>query len=382
MIDLNSIQAELNYRETNMLVPGATPSMTAVRRRTNDHSKHGYRQDFSLDADRILHSRAYSRYIDKTQVFYLTPNDHITHRALHVQLVSKIARTIGRFLGLNQDLIEAVALGHDIGHPPFGHDGERFLSAICESYGIGFFYHSVQSVHFLDQVERKGAGWNLCLQTLDGILCHDGEIHNQLLRPDKNKTFTILDRQISLKKNDPNVKLIPMSLEGCVVRFADTISYIGRDIEDAIRLKLIQRSNIPIDCTKLLGDSNGVIVYRLVTDLILNSYQQPYIAFSHDISNALEKLKAFNLKKIYLNPAIKQHTKKIEELFGLLFENLLQDLKTKKQTSVIFTGFLDGMAPEYIQAHTSEEIVRDFIAGMTDQYFLRCCPEGLDQLTP
>ncbi len=173
----------LNQREESLLSPLATPSKNANRRVDEQILKTGYRQAFSVDVDRILNSRAYTRYIDKTQVFYLIDNDHITHRVLHVQLVSKIARTIGRFLRLNEDLIEAIALGHDIGHCPFGHDGERFLSRLCQSYGIGFFLHSVQSVQFLDKVEQKGKGWNLTLQTLDGILCHDGEIHNEKTSP-------------------------------------------------------------------------------------------------------------------------------------------------------------------------------------------------------
>ena len=129
-----------------------------MRRHPIIDSAAGYRQAFSLDSDRILHSRAYTRYIDKTQVFYLIPNDHITHRVLHVQLVSKIARTIGRFLRLNEDLIEAIALGHDIGHTPFGHEGERYLSELCQKAGIGYFLHNVQSIQFLDRVERKGQG--------------------------------------------------------------------------------------------------------------------------------------------------------------------------------------------------------------------------------
>ena len=173
-----------------MLSGQAAFSEHAQRRTPEKRLQDGYRQAYALDTDRILHSRAYTRYIDKTQVFYLIKNDHITHRVLHVQLVSKIARTIGRFLGLNEDLIEAIALGHDIGHTPFGHDGERFLSEKCHQAGIGFFLHNVQSIQFLDRVERKGRGWNLCLQTLDGILCHDGEIH-----PSGSGDFVDLVRQ-------------------------------------------------------------------------------------------------------------------------------------------------------------------------------------------
>ncbi len=160
MID-NAIIKRLAQRQKAALEANATLSESGVRRSKENKRSSEYRQAFAIDADRILHSLAYTRYIDKTQVFYLIKNDHLTHRVLHVQLVSKIGRTIGRFLGLNEDLIEAISLGHDIGHPPFGHDGERFLSALCCQSGIGAFVHSVQSIQFLDCLERKGQGWNL-----------------------------------------------------------------------------------------------------------------------------------------------------------------------------------------------------------------------------
>ena len=371
------LRMALKHRETEMLSPFATLSSAGVRRIHDLRLEQGYRQIFSVDADRILHSRAYTRYIDKTQVFYLIHNDHITHRVLHVQLVSKIARTIGRYLGLNEDLIEAISLGHDIGHTPFGHDGERFLSELCRSHGIGSFQHNVQSVHFLDKVECKGKGWNLCLQTLDGILCHDGEIHNRILEPYRNKSFEILEKEMLYKKNDPDVKLIPMTLEGCVVRMADTVSYIGRDIEDAIRLKMIKRSDLPKESVDILGATNGTIVYRLVTDIIKNSFQKGYVAFSPEVSDALKRLKDFNLERIYMNPEIKKHTVLIKKLFWMLFEKYLDDIKTENRASVIFTGFLEDMSEDYIQNHCKEEIVRDFIAGMTDHYFLRQCPEDM-----
>ncbi|MBR9985116.1 MAG: HD domain-containing protein, partial [Desulfosarcina sp.] len=135
---LDSLKSTLNRKEREIFSPAATFSDSGVRRHPIIDTAAGYRQAFSLDSDRILHSRAYTRYIDKTQVFYLIPNDHITHRVLHVQLVSKIARTIGRFLRLNEDLIEAIALGHDIGHTPFGHEGERYLSELSQKAGIGY----------------------------------------------------------------------------------------------------------------------------------------------------------------------------------------------------------------------------------------------------
>ncbi|MGD9300838.1 MAG: HD domain-containing protein [Desulfobacterales bacterium] len=374
---LTKLKTLVTRIESETLSPEATCNSEGIRRTPDHRLEAGYRQAFSVDADRILHSLAYARYIDKTQVFYLVKNDHVTHRVLHVQLVSKISRTVGRFLGLNEDLLEAIALGHDIGHTPFGHDGERFLSNLCTKHGVGYFHHNLQSVQFLERVERKGLGWNLCLQTLDGILCHDGEIHNQRLRPATGKTFEILDHEIAVKKSDPQTPLMPMTIEGCLVRMADTISYIGRDIEDAIRLGLIHRDELPAESVSLLGNTNGTIVFNLVTDIICNSYQKPYIAFSPEVSEALRELKEFNMERIYLNARIKRHARRIEKLFEMLFETYLGDISNHRKSSAIFGQFLSDMAEAYIQNHRPAEIVRDFIAGMTDQYFLDQCPEGM-----
>lgn len=374
---LADLKASLHVREADIFSPLAAFSEKAVRRNPEDNLQSGYRQNYALDTDRILHSMAYARYIDKTQVFYLIRNDHITHRVLHVQLVSKIARTIGRFLRLNEDLIEAIALGHDIGHTPFGHDGERYLSKLCQAAGIGHFLHNVQSIQFLDCVERKGRGWNLCLQTLDGILCHDGEIHNQVLQPAMNKTFDTLALEMETKKKDPGYALMPMTLEGCVVRMADTVAYIGRDLEDAIRLNVIQRSEIPKNITDVLGNSNGTIVYNLVTDIIHCSHGYSYVAISDRVSAALQRLKEFNLERIYLNPTIKQHATKIHTLFDVLFESYMEDLVTGRENSKIFTNYLSDMSPQYLESYQPAEIVRDFIAGMTDRYFLLQCPAHL-----
>ncbi|MCF8068435.1 MAG: HD domain-containing protein [Desulfobacterales bacterium] len=374
---LNEITVALNRREENIFNPLAAFSHDAQRRLNDDRLESDYRQAYAIDTDRVMHSMAYTRYIDKTQVFSLIEHDHITHRVLHVQFVSKIARTIGRFLGLNEDLIEAIALGHDIGHTPFGHDGERFLSELCRSHGIGYFLHNVQSVQFLDRVERDGRGWNLCLQTLDGILCHDGEVHNQMLKPERDKSFEDFDRLMEAKKASPATALVPMTMEGCVVRMADTISYIGRDIEDAIRLNIIKRSDLPEDCVDILGNTNGKIVYTLVTDVIRNSYRKISIAFSPEVSDALKKLKLFNMERIYLNAEIKKYTSAIKQLFGILFEKFFEDLEKENRSSVIFTGFLGNMSELYTEMFSSAEIVRDFIAGMTDHYFLRQFPENM-----
>ena len=372
---VDSIRKMLDQQEDRTLSPYAARSEDGRRRRTRMISD--YRQTYTVDSDRILHSHAYTRYIDKTQVFYLVENDHITHRVLHVQLVSKIARTIGRFLALNQDLIETIALGHDIGHAPFGHDGERFLSRLCRSAGIGNFLHNVQSVQFLEKVERRGRGWNLCLQSLDGILCHDGEVHDRALRPAGAKTFDTLEQEIARKKADPGTALVPMTLEGCVVRMADTIAYIGRDIEDAIRLRVIRRSELPGECVGVLGETNGTIVYRLVTDIVHSSHHKPYVTFSPEVSEALHRLKQFNLERVYLNPRIKRHSEAIGRLFESLFQRYCEDVERENTASAVFGDFLADKSEAYLAEHGTAERVRDFIAGMTDRYFLRQCPEEL-----
>lgn len=365
---LLDLKTALDAREEKNLSPLAALSRNGIRRR--EEALKGHRQEFATDADRVLHSRAYTRYIDKTQVFYMVENDHITHRVLHVQLVSKIARTVGRFLGLNEDLIEAIALGHDIGHPPFGHDGEKMLSRICRQHGLPAFLHNIQSVVFLDRIEKRGQGWNLTLQSLDGILCHDGEVHDRVLHPDRGKTFADLDREMEEKAEDPSIVLRPMTLEGCLVRFADTVSYIGRDIEDAIELKLIQRSDIPDECRDVLGDTNGTIVYRLVEDLIKNGVANDAISFSPLISERLKALKAFNYEHIYMNPVLKGPLEYIEKSYAVLFDFFLQDVEYGKRKSTISVDFLDHMGTEYLETTPPPAKVRDFMAGMTDDYFL------------
>ncbi len=371
---LTAIRNALDRREEGRLSAWATRNTAAVRRTPEPAEKQGYRQAFSQDVDRVLHAMAYTRYIDKTQVFSLIQNDHLTHRVLHVQLVSKVARTIGRFLGLNEDLIEAIALAHDIGHTPFGHDGERILSRLCRESGIGFFHHNAQSVQFLERVERKGKGWNLCLQTLDGILGHDGEVHDQRLQPTAAPSFELLDQRILALKEGRTDSVVPSTLEGCVVRMADTISYIGRDLEDAIRIGMVTRGEVPEPVTTVLGRTNGTIVYQLVTDVITGSYGQPFVTFSREVSDAMEALKSFNLVRIYHNKEMKQHLAQVPRMFEYLFAQFLKDLNTHRRSSVIFTHFLRDMSSDYLDRHRPAEIVRDFIAGMTDRYFIRQCP--------
>ena len=370
-IDLFNLRDRLDAEEEQRLSSRATLSRNALRRRNDQTAGKDHRQQFAIDADRIMHSLAYTRYIDKTQVFYLIKNDHITHRVLHVQLVSRIARTVGRYLGLNEDLIEAIALGHDLGHAPFGHDGEHYLSRLCQKAGVGCFVHAVQSVEFLERIERKGQGLNLCLQVLDGILGHDGEVDIPTLAPDPVLTFEELDQRLERKKQNPKDPFKPMTTEGCVVRLADTISYIGRDAEDAIRVGLIDRDDLPQECVDVLGNTNGKIVYNLVTDLIETSLNNNVVAFSSEKAEALIALKNFNREKIYYNSIIKTEGPKLERLFEIVFERLIEELETGRDAIPALTEFLHGMADEYRHNRRPAEIVRDFIAGMTDEYFLR-----------
>lgn len=228
---------------------------------------------FSRDSDRIIHSRAYSRYIDKTQVFSLIDNDHITHRVLHVQLVAKVARTIGRALGLNEDLIEAISLGHDIGHAPYGHLGEEILSDLCENeYKIGKFFHNTQAIQFLNKIENL----DLTLQVLDGILCHNGEVHDKAVTPEGNLDWETFDSK--LKRIWLGEDIMSSTFEGCVMRFADNIAYLGRDLQDAMELKLLSEENelknYPKKCKEIFNIGfddckhiNWVILDTLIKDV-------------------------------------------------------------------------------------------------------------------
>ena len=356
----------LRRREELYLSPYATKSSEAVREDPEEEDP--LRPPFSRDADRILHSRAYTRYIDKTQAFYLFENDHITHRVLHVQLVSKIARQIGRCLGLNEDLIEAISLGHDIGHAPFGHEGEGYLSELCLEHGLSHFLHNVHGVRLLSRIEGHGRGTNLTLQTLDGILCHDGEVHSVKLQPQKDKDWKRFWEEVRAKEEDPQLPLTPMTLEGCIVRMADTISYIGRDVEDAITIRLIRRDDLPKDVVRVLGRTNREIVNTLVRDLIFNSYGKPYVTFSPEVSEALRLLKEFNYERIYHNPAIKTESEKIRNMFRMLFSRYLEDLEKGKKDSAIWE-FYGPMEESYKLTTPPAGVVRDFIAGMTDDFF-------------
>ncbi|RJX33135.1 MAG: HD domain-containing protein [Desulfarculus sp.] len=368
---LAQLRRRLEEQERQSLSPHACLSRAARRRRPDPTAEADHRLPFAVDADRVLHSLAYTRYIDKTQVFSLVDNDQISHRVLHVQLVSKIGRTLGRLLGLNQDLIEAIALAHDLGHPPFGHDGERYLSRKCVEHGLGPFQHNLQSVRFLERLEKGGRGLNLTLQVLDGVLTHDGEAHSAGLAPARGKGFAELDQELAAKQADPGLELRPTTLEGCLVRVADSIAYVGRDLEDAILLGLVRRSDLPGEVSQVLGSSNGTMVYRLVEDLVAQSLEQDYVAFSPRVAQALGRLKAFNLERIYTHPSIKTEHHKIAQGFDRLFDLYLSDLRRGNRASPILGEFRGHMDPAYQHETPPAAQVRDFLAGMTDDFFLQ-----------
>jgi dGTPase len=366
---LESSVRTITAKRESLLSPLASISTDALRR--HNRKAEDIRTPYSRDTDRIIHTRAYTRYIDKTQVFSLVENDHITHRVIHVQLVSKIARTIGRCLRLNEDLIEAIALGHDIGHIPYGHFGENCMSALCEQYGIGQFFHNVQSVQFLDKIEDC----DLTMQVLDGILCHNGESDDVKISPEPCPNWLAFDKKVQDNADGRRTKP-PMTLEGCVVKFADTIAYIGRDLQDAREVGLIDAEvRLPSECREILGNTNREIINTLIYDLLAHSDTQDTgcISYSQDVEAALISLRAFSRVHIYENSKLTSEREKVKRMYATLFMKYLEDLENEAKDSKIFTDFIDThwISQNYLNAATFAELARDFISGMTDRYFAK-----------
>ena len=331
-----------------------------------------FRTPFFRDIDRILYSLSFQRYMDKTQVFSFKDNDHLTKRMIHVLYVSKIARTIGRELGLNEDLIEAGALGHDLGHTPFGHVGEAILNEISVSAGCGYFNHNVHSVRLLMNIENHGRGKNITLQTMDAILCHNGELVMGKYEPRWNKTKEefLSDYEKTYKDRRVSLELIPMTLEGCVVRISDLIAYLGRDIDDAIRMNLLKWSDVPKSITSVLGFSNREIVNTIINDVINNSKGKKYIKLSDDVYKAISDLKDFNYKNIYAKAYTVEEKGMLKTMLNTLYETYMGDLENNNQDSNIIKSYLNNMSLEY-KKNNNERIVIDYIAGMTDDYTLK-----------
>ena len=329
-----------------------------------------WRPCYIRDIEKIMHHPFYNRYTDKTQVFSFFKDDDITRRALHVQFVSRIARNIGRLLGLDLDLIEAIALGHDIGHTPFGHAGERLLGDIYTRRTGRFFNHNVHSVRVLDKIFNL----NISLDTLDGILCHNGELELQEYRPDKLSGFDEFDKKVEGCYTDKeNVKkLIPSTLEGCVVRVSDIIAYIGKDRQDAQRVGV---------GAVYAGSENAHMINNFVVNIVENSFGKDYIKMDKEYFDALKKAKYDNYEKIYLADSVnEQYNTCLKPMFELLYEKLLSQIGDKD--SLIHRHHIDYVntrrgyyqsATDYTEENSPDDIVTDYIASMTDDYFIDIC---------
>lgn len=368
MDNLDIIKDNLLKNETS-LSKYACKSSEAIRLYPK---KEDIRPAFFHDTDTIIHSNSYARYMDKTQVYSFLNNDHISRRMLHVQLVSKVARTIGRCLNLNEDLIEAIGLGHDIGHTPLGHTGEKYLNEISlKELGIPFM-HNLQSVRNYMYIENGGKGSNLTVQVLDGMMCHNGEVLERIYEPkEKTKEGFLKDFEESSKNAVYASKIKPMTLEGCVVRISDVIAYIGRDIEDAITLGKLKREDIPKDIKKVLGDNNSDIINSIVLDIVNNSYGKNAIILSEKVFNAVNDLIVFNYKYIYANANSKEDLEYYKEGINELFYYYLNDFEKNKENSKIYELFLKNMNKDYLSSNDCKKVIIDFIAGMTDDFFIK-----------
>lgn len=353
----------------NVISDFATHDYEAIRLKEEPKD---IRPSFFRDIDRIIYSLSYTRYLDKTQVFSNVANDHISKRITHVQMVSKIARTIGRALNLNEDLIEAIALGHDLGHVPFGHAGEAILNRISLEHTGRYFNHNVHSVRILKDIENDGKGENISLQVLDGILCHNGEfLLDEYYPSKKTKETFLLEYENCYLDSNAIKRLHSMTLEGCVVRISDIIGYIGRDIEDAIRVGLIDINDVPSSVKEVLGTTNREIINTIILDVIANSLNKPYIKMSEKIYTAIKELKQFNYENIYYKANSEAVLAKYEIMFNTLFTKYLNDLNNKNTNSKIYQVFVGNMDDSYIINTTNEQKVIDYIAGMTDAYFTK-----------
>ncbi|WP_027438412.1 deoxyguanosinetriphosphate triphosphohydrolase [Lachnospira multipara] len=279
---------------------------------------------YQRDRDRIIHCKSFRRLKHKTQVFLAPEGDHYRTRLTHTLEVSQIARTIARALRLNEDLTEAIALGHDLGHTPFGHAGERVLNSICP-LGFAHFRQSVRVVEFL---EKDGKGLNLTKEVRDGILNH---------RTSGN----------------------PNTLEGKVVRLSDKIAYINHDIDDGIRAGIISESDIPKEFTEILGNTTKQRLNTLVNDIVINSLNENGIFMSDKVGKAMKELREYMFTSLYLNPAAKKEEEKADKLITELYEYYIHNID---KLPINYKKFITDFNQK------EEQVVCDYIAGMSDQY--------------
>lgn len=321
-----TIREQLELREIEYLSPYATLSKDS-RGRERAEEECDIRPVFQRDRDRILHSKAFRRLKQKTQVFLLPKGDHYRTRLTHTLEVSQNARTIAKALRLNEDLVEAIALGHDLGHTPFGHAGERALDEVCP---LGF-QHNEQSVRVVKRLEKQGEGLNLTWEVRDGILNHKSAGS-------------------------------PHTLEGQIVRLSDKIAYINHDIDDAIRGGVLKEEDIPKTYREILGNSTRVRLDTMIHNVIINSMDQPEIRMSPEVEQATMALRAFMFENVYKNPVAKGEEEKAINMVTNLYEYYWKHIR------LLPDQFLEMLEEE---GGTPERIVCDYIAGMTDTYAIK-----------
>ncbi len=372
------LQERIEYdRQIGIKNPNACKDTDAVRRFEGHDKQLLWRPTFVSDTEKILHNPYYNRYSDKTQVFSLYKNDDISRRAYHVQLVARVARNIGALLGLNNDLIEAISLGHDLGHTPFGHDGEYLLDELYREKTGRRFFHNVQSVRVLDKLICR----NISLQTLDGVVCHNGEMELKEYRPHTLSNFEEFDKRLEncYLTEEANKKQVPSTLEGCVMRICDIIAYLGKDRQDAERLKVVDNKEI---FSKLeIGQSNAEIINNLVVNIVENSYGKDYLCMDDNYFEALKLAKKENYKFIYGNEDMKKVVEEqIKPMFACVYGELLKQAEDMKKDSVLYTHHIEFLKEqnkyqsyfnieEYL-AEDKNQMVVDYMASMTDDYFV------------
>ena len=280
------------------------------------------RTEFIRDRDRILHSKSFRRLKHKTQVFLSPQGDHYRTRLTHTLEVSQIARTISRALRLNEDLTEAISMGHDLGHTPFGHSGEDVLNALLPDG----FEHNEQSLRVVEKLENDGEGLNLTFEVRDGILNHKKSGH-------------------------------PATLEGAVVSLADRIAYINHDIDDAIRAGVLHESDLPEACVRVLGNSHGRRINTMILDVVEQSAGKPIVKMSERMYEQFDALRDFMFDNVYKNPKAKSEEEKAKRVINELFEYYLAHI-----------NLLTGEYAKYLETDGNERAVADYIAGMTDNY--------------
>ncbi len=319
-----TIREQLEEREKQYLSPYAVLSRNS-RGRMCEEVQCDIRPVFQRDRDRILHCKAFRRLRQKTQVFLLAKGDHYRTRLTHTLEVSQNARTIAKALRLNEDLVEAIALGHDLGHTPFGHAGEKALNQVYQ------FSHNQQSLRVVDHLEKQGKGLNLTWEVRDGILNH--------------KTAGC-----------------PHTLEGKIVRLSDKIAYINHDMDDAMRGGILTEQDVPAEIRGVLGTSGKARLNRIVHDVITNSMDKPEIIMSPDVEKAMSDLRKFMFEHVYLNPKAKGEEEKAVHMIQQLFEFYMKHLE------LLPGQFHDALV---CSDDPQEQIVCDYIAGMTDNYAVK-----------